>query len=212
VRHDTHRRQALPPAAGAPGGHDGARALDVVVEAEQLVAQAVQDGEREIGLEVCAGTQTSGTKLIDASLRMARSGSRHERPFLMAQKTGLHHRPLHRSWSSKHTPEALECRVQRAAGRRDAHPQTARGSSATCRARPCRTPRPRRRTPPGSTAPSCCPAMAQHHLIIHAWAWPCRKHALPYIAWVYTSLTGDKRIIFVRVPYLPPYKHTCSAM
>ncbi len=96
----------------------------------------------------------------------------------MAQKTSLHHRPLHRSWSSKPTPAAFECRVQRAAGRRDARPQTARGNSATCRARPCRTPRPRRRTPPGSTAPSCCPAVAQHHLIIHD--GPGRVVSMPF--------------------------------
>ncbi len=88
MRLDTHRRQALPRAAGAPGRHDGARALDVVVKAEQLVTQAVQDGEREVGLEVCAGTRASGAKLVDAPLRMARSGSRHERP------SSWHKRPV----------------------------------------------------------------------------------------------------------------------
>ncbi len=39
---------------GSPGGDHRARALDVVIEAEQAVTHALQNQERQAGLEVCA--------------------------------------------------------------------------------------------------------------------------------------------------------------
>ena len=37
-----------------PGGDDRAGALDVVVEAEQAIAHALQNQERQAGLKICA--------------------------------------------------------------------------------------------------------------------------------------------------------------